>query len=140
MLRRIVYSSRAAEGITMRDVYDIIRVSHNRNSQSGITGGLVFMDGYFYQLLEGLPGSVEERYNRIATDPRHSDVITRCDKLVEKPIFESDWMALQDGSKVDQSILDQHNYKVGLSPDEFSGEQVCKFLLACFNSELISLA
>jgi len=138
MIRRLVYSSIAAEGITMRDVFDIIRVSHNRNSSTGITGGLIFIDGYFFQLLEGLPSSVQERLNRITSDPRHSDIVIRSDESADQPLFESQWMALRDGSHVDPEVLKEHRYAVGLPKSGFTGDQVFNFLIACFERELAS--
>ena len=132
MLRRIVYSSKATAGMTLRDVYDIIRVAHNRNSQNGLTGGLLFIDGYFYQTLEGLPASVDLRMARILQDPRHGNVIFRLDQTASHPLFESEWMALRDQSQISPDMLARHHYVVGLPPEQFGGEQVLEFLLDCF--------
>lgn len=98
MLRRILYTSRAMPGITMRDVYDIIRVSHDRDSQCGTTGGLLFIDGHFIQMMEGLPASIETRFEKIRRDKRHEDIVIRQEMDVVAPIFSDDWMALRDGS------------------------------------------
>lgn len=58
-------------------VYDIIRVSHNRNSKHQLTGTLIFIDGYFLQVLEGHRHYLRERFAIIAADPRHTDVAHR---------------------------------------------------------------
>lgn len=139
MFRRVVYSSRAAEGVGLRDAYDIIRVSHNRNSQSGLTGGLLLLDGFFFQLLEGLPAAVDERFARISQDPRHYDVVTRVDETAESALFESDWMALRDGSLIDAELLAEHSYQPGLPIDEFSADQVVNFMLAAFEKGMSCL-
>ena len=136
MLRRILYTSRAADGVSMRDAYDIIRVSHNRNSRAGITGGLIFIDGHFVQLMEGLPAAVEERYARIAADARHRDVVLRQDALVETPAFPDEWMALRDGSKISPSVLARHGYRPGLPADRFDGDGVFNLLTDCLQSEM----
>ena len=136
MLRRILYTSRATDGVSMKDAYDIIRVSHNRNAQAGITGGLIFIDGHFVQLMEGLPTAVEQRYDRIAQDGRHHDLIVRQDVEIEAPVFADDWMALRDGSRIDSALLTRHSYLPGLPQDEFTGEQVFDLLTACFEQEL----
>ena len=49
-------------------VYDNIRVAHNRNSECNLTGALLFLDGYFVQVLEGEPLRVQERFAIIAAD------------------------------------------------------------------------
>lgn len=136
MLKRILYSSRAADGIGMRDVFDIIRVSHNRNSSAGLTGGLVFLDGYFFQLLEGLEYAVSERYERIKQDPRHYDIELRMETNVATPVFETDWMALRDGALIDPDILIDHHYEVGMPSSSFDGEQLFAFMISCFSEEL----
>ena len=140
MYRRILYTSRAAENITMRDAYDIIRVSHNRNSAAGITGGLIFLDGYFYQLMEGLPSAIETRFARIAADSRHCDVVIRQDQAVDESVFKADWMALRDGSKIDPSILIDHQYQWGMPADQFDGAEVFAMLVDCFADELAAKA
>ena len=136
MLRRIIYSSQAAPGISIRDAYDIIRVSHNRNSKAGLTGGLILIDGYFFQLLEGLPSAVEERFGRIKADSRHRNLVVRRDDSERSPIFESEWMALRDGAAIDRELLRQHNYKVGMPAEEFSDDHLLSFMLACFESKV----
>ncbi|TWU46337.1 Blue light- and temperature-regulated antirepressor YcgF [Rubripirellula tenax] len=132
MFKRILYTSRAAEGITMRDVYDILRVAHNRNSESGLTGGLLLIDGYFLQVLEGAPYSVDERYKRIVADQRHHDVVLRLAESNSELLFPSEWMALQDGHDVDPDLLAEHAYQIGMPEKTFSGQQVLAFLTDCF--------
>ena len=56
MLERIVQVSRAAAGLRQEDVYDIIRTAHAANRLAGLSGGLIFLDGWFAQVLEGAPG------------------------------------------------------------------------------------
>jgi hypothetical protein len=137
MIKQLLYSSKAAPGVELRDVCEIIRVSHNRNSHAGLTGGLLFLDGYFFQLLEGLPGSVDERYRRIAQDPRHSQVELRHQELVGEPLFADEWMALRDHSQVPLETLLRHHYEPGMPSCEFSSEQMLALLLDCFERESI---
>ena len=67
MYQRFVYVSQAAPGLGARDTYDIIRVATKRNSQLCLTGALLFLDGYFVQLLEGQPHQVQSRFDRIVS-------------------------------------------------------------------------
>ena len=136
MLRRIIYSSKAATGIGIRDAYDIIRTSHNRNSQAGITGGLILIDGYFFQILEGLPAAVEERLKRITADPRHSEIEIRADANIDEPVFESEWMALRDGDVVDSDLLAEHGYSIGMPAEQHTAEQLFQFMLSCFEKDM----
>ena len=138
MLRRILYTSRATEGVTLRDVYDIIRVSHNRNSQAALTGGLIYLEGRFYQLLEGFPYAIDTSFERILRDKRHQEIELRIDEAAE-PVFAADWMALRDGSQIDPQILADHSYQPGMPKSVFTGEQVLALLMACFDKELVEV-
>ncbi len=52
----------------------ILRKSKANNPALGITGVLCFSEGIFLQVLEGGRSAVNRLYNRIAADPRHTDV------------------------------------------------------------------
>lgn len=52
----------------------ILDQSYRHNTQSGVTGALLYAGGYFAQLLEGDDVGVETTFMRIQTDDRHRDV------------------------------------------------------------------
>ena len=52
--------------------------SKANNPALGITGVLCFSEGIFLQVLEGGRSAVNRLYNRIAADPRHSEVELLC--------------------------------------------------------------
>ncbi|TWU58167.1 BLUF domain-containing protein [Rubripirellula reticaptiva] len=132
MYQRILYTSRATDGITLRNVYDVIRVSHNRNSDSGLTGALLFLDGFFIQVLEGAPYAVDERYKRIAADDRHCELELRIKESTSELLFPSEWMALKDDSTIDRKMLSSQCYEPGMPSTRFNPQQVLDFLLSCF--------
>ena len=76
MLVRLMYASRAAANLDAEEVSAILRKSRATNAREGITGALCLCNhGHlFIQVLEGGRDAVSRRYNRIACDPRHSDV------------------------------------------------------------------
>ena len=76
MLVRLLYASRAAPSVDPEELLTILRQSQANNPAEGITGVLCFCmnERIFLQLLEGGRSAVNRRYNRIAADPRHSDV------------------------------------------------------------------
>lgn len=131
MILRIAYVSRAAPGITERDAFDIIRVAHNRNRQHDLSGGLVFLDGHFAQVLEGLSYRVVERYERIARDPRHVDLDLRLQAQVPERLFEGEWMALRCAQEIDPALLRARAYVPGWPVDRFGGNALVEFVKAC---------
>lgn len=75
MLVRLTYASRAVPSIDHDELATIMRQSKLYNPQQGITGLLCFSGGIFIQTLEGGRSAVSRLYNRIAADPRHTDVV-----------------------------------------------------------------
>jgi len=55
-------------------IQDILTKSRTNNPRLGITGALLFTDGYFAQVLEGEKSVVETLFEKIRSDPRHSDI------------------------------------------------------------------
>jgi hypothetical protein len=131
MYERIVYVSRAAPGIGARDAYDIIRVSHNRNGRYGMTGALLLVDGHFLQVLEGDGFRIRERYARIATDPRHTDVELRQSRRIQQLSFVGEWMALRHDDEIAPHTREAHGYAPGFPTDHFDGDRLVAFAVAC---------
>lgn len=130
MIERIVYVSRAAPGIGLREAYDIIRTAHNRNRQHNLTGALILIDGHFLQVLEGDAWQVRERFARIATDPRHSHVEVRLQDRVAQPTFGGEWMALRHGDAIPAELRDAHGYVPGMPADRMDGAALVAFAQA----------
>lgn len=131
MRHRIVYVSRATPGVTLRDCYDIIRTAHNRNSRLGLTGALLYLDGWFIQVLEGWSGAVHTRYEVILKDPRHTALELRLDCPVDQLLFPDDWMALRGDQDIGAEVRQAHGYLPGLPADQFSPAQVLAFVQDC---------
>jgi hypothetical protein len=76
MLVRLLYASRAANGVDADALAAILKRSKEHNPQVGVTGVLCFCANsrVFMQVLEGGRNQVSKLYNEIAHDPRHSDV------------------------------------------------------------------
>ncbi|MCM2369916.1 BLUF domain-containing protein [Aporhodopirellula aestuarii] len=132
MYQRILYTSRATDQVSIRSVYDIIRTAHNRNSEFGVTGGLLFLDGYFIQMLEGTPYAVQTRFSRIVRDPRHDQLTIRLNEKTPELMFPSDWMALRSKPEIAVDVFIEHRYQPGLPSDQFSGEEIKAFMASCF--------
>lgn len=65
-------------------INDILVVSQENNKKVGVTGALLFNQGFFGQILEGPTEAVEETFERIQNDDRHHSVTL----LDAKPITE----------------------------------------------------
>ena len=56
------------------EIDNILAKSRANNVRDGITGGLLFTDGCFAQVLEGPFDAVEQTFDRIQCDERHRDI------------------------------------------------------------------
>jgi hypothetical protein len=89
-VRQIVYSSLATKKMLKSDLYMILRQARLNNEQRGVTGILIFSDGYFFQVLEGEENIVSDLYKTISGDDRHSDIQLLLEEGLEKRSFP-DW-------------------------------------------------
>lgn len=62
-----------------RELLDRARVN---NARFGVTGMLLYVDGSYFQVLEGETEAVDELFLRIAGDPRHGGVT----EIIREPI------------------------------------------------------
>lgn len=131
MFERLVYVSRVAPGVGPRDAYDIVRTAHNRNSQIGLTGALLFIDGCFVQVLEGDSFHLRQCFAKIAADPRHVDVQLRECVAIAERLFPREWMALRQGDGVPLAVQQAFGYVAGFPPAIFPPERLVGFVRAC---------
>lgn len=76
MLETVTYVSRArlSGRPGMREVERIVDASRRNNPGAGITGGLIFTELHFAQVLEGKADVLDALLARIAADPRHDNM------------------------------------------------------------------
>lgn len=87
---QLVYFSVATRLPTERDLLELLAVSRRSNTQTGITGLLLYRAGSYMQLLEGERKAVTECFWRIQRDGRHQDVKVLLSQESEERIY-SDW-------------------------------------------------
>ncbi len=73
-LYRLIYASSVAPGLDFSIVKSILENSEKNNTRDGLTGALVFEEGFFMQVLEGGREQLTKTFGRILRDERHSQV------------------------------------------------------------------
>ena len=86
----LVYVSFSAEKMTDQELKDILAVSRENNSKLGITGMLLYRDGFFIQVLEGEKEVVNQLYEKISEDERHANILKVYQETSKARSFE-DW-------------------------------------------------
>jgi hypothetical protein len=87
---RLVYASREKKKLSNKDFIQMISKSQKNNFYLDITGMLLHLDGYYFQVLEGEEADIMELYEKIKLDDRHTEVKTVFIEHTDKRHF-SDW-------------------------------------------------
>lgn len=87
---QLIYSSASSTPLQPDDLEDILEQAQSNNSEDGITGALVYSEGFFLQILEGERSEVEILMRRISKDLRHERVSILHAGDVQQTAF-SDW-------------------------------------------------
>lgn len=95
-LTRVIYLSSAAQPFSLQGLHDLLEHCRANNQRNDITGLLLYRDGSFMQAIEGPEDVVDELYQRIEADRRHSTIIRVVKEEISERYFE-DWsMGFQD--------------------------------------------
>jgi hypothetical protein len=135
MLVRLMYASRAVPALDQEELVTILRQSKANNPTTGVTGVLCFSGGIFLQVLEGGRSAVNQLYNRIGADPRHTDVELLLYEEIGERRFASWSMGQVNMSRLNPSLLLKYSATAALDPFSVSG----KVSLALFE-ELVATA
>ena len=101
---QIMYSSQATEPMTVTDLEKILMDARAGNEARNVTGALVYVDGVFFQILEGDQAVVRNLMANIASDTRHQSVKVFYEAQVDVRAFESWSMAYLAPTAQEMSI------------------------------------
>lgn len=119
----LVYISQAAEDISYTDILDILEVSRRNNTADGVTGLLIFRDGFFLQLLEGTENNVKKVLSKILMDDRNFSVRVLTETQSDDRLFKEWSMAFYDGdisSNATKDLVDLFDLCLARNPDQKS--------------------
>lgn len=92
-LHRLAYVSVASRETGLNDLKDILGQCRRNNPEMGLTGLLLYDDGYFWQLLEGAPAMINAMLVRLRNDRRHYNLRILIDEPVAARMFAGFSMA-----------------------------------------------
>lgn len=121
-LVRLVYASEVVRPIVDGDLEQILESARVKNAEAGITGMLCFHRKYFLQCLEGSRVKVNEAYQRILKDKRHTNiVILDYDEIVRRE-FDAWTMGYMPESRLTAEINMRYSGSPEFTPFEMLGE------------------
>ena len=121
MLVRLMYASRAVPAVGQEELVAILRKSKANNPALGVTGVLCFSQGIFLQVLEGGRGAVNRLYNRIAADPRHTEVELLSYAEIGERRFAGWSMGQVNLARLNPALLLKYSERPALDPFAVSG-------------------
>ena len=122
MLVRLLYASRAVKPLQPDELTAIMRQSTTNNPHLGITGLLCLSDGVFMQALEGGRDAVNRLYLRIASDPRHTDLVLLNYEEIAERRFAGWAMGQVSMSRLNPALLLKYSATAALDPFSVSGQ------------------
>lgn len=131
-LYRLVYASKnliaGTEAEIAAAVTQILETSQRNNTKVGVTGALMFNAGAFAQVLEGPRRAVEETFERIQRDLRHSDVTVLEGGQTDSRGFANWSMAFAGKSAQGQARFSSLASESGFDLARLSGDRVFAML------------
>jgi hypothetical protein len=123
MLVRLMYASRAVPAVDPEELVAILRKCKANNPVLGITGVLCFCskERIFLQVLEGGRSPLNRLYNRIAADPRHSQVELLSYEEIGERRFAGWSMGQVDMARLNPALLLKYSPTPALDPYAVSG-------------------
>jgi hypothetical protein len=121
MLVRLMYASRAVPTVDHDELIAILRKSKANNPPHGVTGVLCYSGGIFLQVLEGGRSAVNHLYNRIAADPRHTQVELLSYEEIGERRFAGWAMGQVDMGRLNPALLLKYSESATLDPYAVSG-------------------
>ena len=137
MLVRLMYASRAVPAVDQEELLAILKKSKANNPKLGVTGVLCacFDSRVFMQVLEGGRSAVNRLYNRIAVDPRHTEVELLAYEEISERRFAGWSMGQVNMARLNPALLLKYSECAKLDPYAVSG----KVSVALFD-ELVATA
>lgn len=108
MLYEILYSSVASHSLTSEDLIKLGEKASRNNVSRQLTGCLIYYRREFIQLLEGPYEEVQEMYDIILKDPRHTGQNVLWQGEIEKRSFETWSMGFVNLDEVLEEESDIH--------------------------------
>jgi NADH dehydrogenase FAD-containing subunit/class 3 adenylate cyclase/uncharacterized membrane protein YphA (DoxX/SURF4 family) len=90
-IKRLTYVSKLNTVMTLEEILEIGRISTENNKKIDVTGVLISVRDYFFQVLEGDAAIVDVLVEKISRDPRHHEVtILSAETECEERLF-TEW-------------------------------------------------
>ena len=117
------------------DLEHILASAIRLNSESGLTGGLIFNRQFFAQVLEGDRDAVMQTLARIHRDRRHKHIVVAGTKQVGERLFGEWSMGYAGNMESFKTICAESGHAGQFDPTQMSGSHLTALILALVTKE-----
>lgn len=86
---QLIYVSKATQEFSFEELAALLEGGRARNKVRGLSGMIVFHEGWFLQMLEGDAGIVDPLFEKISKDERHTHIRLLLRREIDAPRFDS---------------------------------------------------
>lgn len=131
LFRLVYYSRNAIKSLgspVKQEIKSILESAKRNNPSLGITGGLVFNEAYFAQILEGDRKAVTSVFCKLAADARHSDLVIMSAEPIENRAFQRWSMAYAGHSEEIDLLYIKYGIALGFNPAKMTSGNLLGFV------------
>jgi hypothetical protein len=93
--------------VTSEDINKLVLNANDHNSKNDLAGVLLFRGGIFLQLIEGDEKKLNELFEKIKTDSRHSNLVEIFNIPCKIRVFENWSMGYHEISEIDLKMINE---------------------------------
>ncbi len=102
----LIYASSANKMFSEAELVELLKISRENNKRLDITGMLLYKDGNFIQVIEGPEEAVNQLYQKILGDPRHTNIMMLGKQPIPERQFASWAMGFRNIDKLTAAELE----------------------------------
>ena len=134
LLEHLIYASVATQHFGSTELAELLQKSRDSNEHRGLTGMLLHCDsdGSFFQVLEGEPAALDQLFQKIRLDQRHSHITLIVREPIDRRSFAEWSMGFSGVSLGALRKIRGHNdfFRKGSSFTELDAGRAKKLLVA----------
>lgn len=127
-LIRIIYVSvneiKGDDKVLMTEIEQILATARHKNAENHVTGALMFNAGFFAQILEGDQEAVQNTFERIQYDRRHSAVALLSLEPITQREFPNWSMAYHGANTKAAQIFENIAHQSGFNDENLKGHDI----------------
>ena len=127
LIRLIYVSTNTIQGddkVVMAEIEQILATARHKNAENHVTGALMFNAGCFAQVLEGEQEAVQNTFERIQYDRRHSEVVMLSIEPITQREFSNWSMAYHGVNTKSSEMFGDITHQSGFDADNLKSHDI----------------